>query len=98
MTCERCRGFMIVDAYNDRYETGRCAFLVWRCLNCGDLIDSHILAHRMLRKRKAAKAPSVAPAWDRVLSHTPAAQETKSASGVHAIAGTPDIVPRINSL
>jgi RNase P subunit RPR2 len=79
MTCERCRGFMIVDAYNDRYETGRCAFLVWRCLNCGDLIDSHILAHRLLRKQKAATVSLVPTAWDRVLRHMPVAQETESA-------------------
>jgi hypothetical protein len=63
MNCERCLGFMILDAYSDRYETARCPPLVWRCLNCGDLIDSQILTHRMLQKRKAVKPSPAASAW-----------------------------------
>ena len=89
MRCERCLGFMIVDAYNGRYETGRSASLVWRCLNCGDLVDSQILAHRLLRKRTAAEPSAVAPAWERLLTHK-AAPQAESASNVHDFAGSAD--------
>ena len=89
MRCERCLGFMMVDAYNDRYETSRCGSVVWRCLNCGDLVDSQILAHRLLHKRKAAQSSKVAPAWEGLLTHK-AAPQTESASPVHDFAGAAD--------
>ena len=98
MTCERCLGFMIVDAYSDRYETGRCASLAWRCLNCGDLVDSQILAHRMVQKRKTATPSPAAPAWERLLSRKPAVPQAESASPVQDFASTPDTVPRVNEL
>jgi len=72
---------MIVDAYSDRYETGRCACLAWRCLNFGELIDSQILAHRMVQKRKAAKSSSAVPAMGRSAGSEGA--ETASKVGIY---------------
>jgi len=86
MNCERCLGFMLLDAYSDRYETGRSSLTVWRCLNCGDLIDSQILAHRMIQKRKVVKSPPAAPVWAHIMSHQPDTSETESVSGVDDIA------------
>jgi hypothetical protein len=100
MNCERCLGFMILDAYSDGYETGRCSLMVWRCLNCGDLIDSQILAHRMIQKRKAVKPAPAAPAWEHLLSHQPNTNtyEAESVLGVHDIAGATDTFPKPNVL
>ena len=94
MNCERCLGFMILDAYSDRYETAQCPPLVWRCLNCGDIIDSQILTHRMLQKRKAVKPSPAASAW----VHTHATRETGSVPDVHETARRPDIIPKADHL
>ena len=47
MTCPRCQGFMIGEGYEGTsVDTGESGFAAWRCVNCGDVVDSVILAHR----------------------------------------------------
>lgn len=46
MTCQRCNGLMVRERYDD-LELGSAGYEVfaWRCLNCGDIVDSVIAAH-----------------------------------------------------
>lgn len=47
MGCQRCKGLMIPDHFVDfRDDTGRLMFKGWRCVNCGEVIDSVVLTHR----------------------------------------------------
>ncbi len=45
--CERCHGLMVVDQLYDRSET--LVSPCYRCVNCGELVDSLILQHRQHR-------------------------------------------------
>jgi len=60
MSCSRCHGLMVRDRYNvlevhDRKE-------MWRCLNCGDVVDQQILAYRSTRTLHVAEYPrSIVP-------------------------------------
>lgn len=48
MKCPRCRGLMVQDRFMDlRDDTGHMAFLGWRCLNCGEVVDPVVLTHRI---------------------------------------------------
>ena len=48
MGCKRCNGLMIRDSFLDlRDDTGSLMFHGWRCLNCGEVIDSVVLTHRV---------------------------------------------------
>ncbi len=48
MSCQRCNGCMIRDSFCDlRDDTGTVAFQGWRCVNCGEVVDSVVLAHRL---------------------------------------------------
>ena len=46
MTCQRCHGLMVRERYDD-LELGSAEHEIpsWRCLNCGAIVDSVILAH-----------------------------------------------------
>jgi hypothetical protein len=47
MCCQRCSGYMVRDSFVDlRDDTGRTWFEGWRCINCGEVIDSVVLTHR----------------------------------------------------
>lgn len=47
MGCPRCKGLMVPDRFLDlRDDTGSLKFEGWRCVNCGEVIDSVVLAHR----------------------------------------------------
>lgn len=47
MGCSRCRGYMIRDSFLDlRDDTGCLQFEGWRCINCGEVVDPVVLAHR----------------------------------------------------
>ena len=46
--CRRCRG-MMVETYSDLLspnDNGDAVF-VWRCVNCGDYVDRHLLQNRL---------------------------------------------------
>jgi hypothetical protein len=47
MRCQRCHGFMTVDAYIDLGSSGNSLWLrVWRCVNCGKVYEPGILMNR----------------------------------------------------
>jgi hypothetical protein len=47
MKCPRCAGLMMQDDFLDlQDEAGQCRFVAWRCLICGEVLDSVILKHR----------------------------------------------------
>ena len=47
MMCVRCDGLMVVDRFDDfRDDTGEFNFKAWRCLTCGEIIDSVIISNR----------------------------------------------------
>ena len=46
--CRRCRG-MMVETYSDLLspnDHGEAVF-VWRCVNCGDYVDRHMLQNQL---------------------------------------------------
>ncbi len=48
MGCQRCNGMMVPDCFVDlRDDTGHHKFEGWRCVNCGEVIDSVVLTHRI---------------------------------------------------
>lgn len=48
MCCGRCNGLMIRDSFLDlRDDMGSLQFDGWRCVNCGEVLDPVVLAHRM---------------------------------------------------
>ncbi len=52
MECPRCHGRMSQEVFEDlRDDTGVIFFAGWRCLICGEIIDSVISAHREQRPR-----------------------------------------------
>lgn len=61
MTCQRCQGLMVADHCVDLEEGSTHLWIrVWRCVCCGDIIDSLIRRHRLLvRSRPVVKAEPV---------------------------------------
>lgn len=46
--CTRCGGLLIGEGLSDPFDdTGHVRRWVWRCVQCGDIVDSLILKHRM---------------------------------------------------
>lgn len=64
MQCVRCQGLMVVDHLTDLKESNRSTWLpVWRCMNCGEVVDSHIAARRTsIRVTGRASPPTPGPA------------------------------------
>lgn len=46
MRCRRCQGLMVWDRFIDLAQTDRLWAFVWRCVNCGEVLDAVILSHR----------------------------------------------------
>lgn len=46
MKCSRCKGMMVRQIFEDLAETGDFFFYGWRCVNCGEIIDSVIVLNR----------------------------------------------------
>lgn len=47
MRCYRCCGLMIRDFFFDQLDdTGQHFFIGWRCINCGEVLDSIITSNR----------------------------------------------------
>jgi hypothetical protein len=42
LKCAKCRGWISMVRLEDFYYT----FVVWRCLNCGEMVDRTILSNR----------------------------------------------------
>ncbi len=52
MRCRRCKGLMALTRYYDLLDdTGRTAFDAWRCIGCGEVLDSVVAANRLQRPR-----------------------------------------------
>ena len=47
MRCARCRGLMVPGVYVERVNEGLEGPGVWRCVNCGELVDLRVLDNRM---------------------------------------------------
>lgn len=48
MDCPRCRGLMIQEVFENLWgDTGALSFQGWRCLSCGEILDSVITNNRM---------------------------------------------------
>jgi len=58
MNCERCQGLFLVDRYNVLASVDLRECVMWRCVNCGNILDSEIVKHRALQKYHA---PIAAP-------------------------------------
>lgn len=54
MNCERCQGLFLVDRYNVLAGVDLRECVMWRCVNCGNILDSQIRMHRMLQKQPLA--------------------------------------------
>ncbi len=46
MLCARCHGLMVPTMLVDEESPAGCVSSGWRCLQCGEIIDSVIVAHR----------------------------------------------------
>lgn len=58
MKCDRCEGLMLQDRFLDMEESfGGMWLHAWRCLNCGHVVDSVILANR--RRHVCLKSPDM---------------------------------------
>lgn len=56
MACRRCRGLTVVDHFIDMQDDGGHLWLcVWRCVNCGDVVDPGILHNRFAKKSFMAR-------------------------------------------
>lgn len=56
MNCPRCSGLMVPHLYSDlEGVTGAAYGEAWRCVNCGELVDPVVLAHRSGADRTVEK-------------------------------------------
>ncbi|MCL5953108.1 MAG: hypothetical protein M1509_01180 [Nitrospirae bacterium] len=50
MDCQRCHGKMVEEEFSDlKDDSGSLNFRGWRCLLCGEIVDSVILSNRSHR-------------------------------------------------
>jgi hypothetical protein len=61
MNCERCQGLFLADRYNVLAGIDLREYVMWRCVNCGNILDSQIVMHRALQHHRL---PIAAPATD----------------------------------
>lgn len=52
MRCLRCKGLMALTRFYDLLnDTGKIAFDAWRCIGCGEVLDSVVCTNRLQRPR-----------------------------------------------
>jgi hypothetical protein len=56
MNCERCKGLLLLDRYNILANVDLREYMMWRCVNCGNIVDAQIMIHRAQRHRRPAAA------------------------------------------
>lgn len=56
MACERCQGLMVQDDFFDLRESVR-RLVVWRCVQCGEMVDPGIVTNRR-RHLSGAESPA----------------------------------------
>ena len=60
MRCARCGGLMVREKFEDfRLGSGGDELSGWRCINCGEIVDPVIAAHRRLTSQAAASNPAL---------------------------------------
>jgi hypothetical protein len=74
MNCERCQGLFLADRYNVLAGVDLRECVMWRCVNCGNILDAQIVMHRALQK---LHLPIAAPSDDALVL----VQETAVAEG-----------------
>ncbi len=47
MNCPKCNGLMMYEKFMDMAETSSFYFYGWRCVFCGNVVDSIIMANRL---------------------------------------------------
>jgi hypothetical protein len=56
MDCQRCHNIMVREVFADRqYDAGPGAFIGWRCIICGAILDPLILKHQASHPKPIAK-------------------------------------------
>jgi len=51
MACRRCHGLTVMDHFIDMQDDrGHLWLCVWRCVNCGDVVEPGILHNRLAGK------------------------------------------------
>lgn len=55
MTCNRCRGLLVEDHCYDLLDD-RISLSAWRCVSCGNLVDSVILKNQRAQQARPAMA------------------------------------------
>lgn len=56
MECRRCHNAMVREIFADReYDAGPGAFIGWRCIICGAILDPLILKHQAAHPKPIAK-------------------------------------------
>jgi hypothetical protein len=58
MNCERCHGLFLADRYNVLAGVDLREYVMWRCVNCGNILDTHIVMHHALQKHHLPIAAS----------------------------------------
>ncbi|MEP6888867.1 MAG: hypothetical protein ABI945_11190 [Nitrospirales bacterium] len=58
MNCERCQGLFLADRYNVLAGVDLREYVMWRCVNCGNIRDTQIVMHRALQKHHLPIAAS----------------------------------------
>ena len=64
MNCERCQGLLLADRYTVLAGVDLREHVMWRCVNCGNILDPQIARHRALQKHHV---PIAAPANDAIV-------------------------------
>jgi hypothetical protein len=64
MNCERCQGLFLADRYNVLAGVDLHDHVMWRCVNCGNILDPQIVVHRALQQHHA---PIAVPANNAVV-------------------------------
>jgi len=52
MKCPKCDGLMIYEKFMDMGESSSFFFWGWRCVSCGNIVDSTIMANKVCANRK----------------------------------------------
>ncbi len=50
MKCPKCKGLMTYERFMDMEESSNFYFYGWRCLSCGTIVDSTIVANKSLKE------------------------------------------------
>lgn len=56
MNCERCEGLLLLDRYNILANVDLREHMMWRCVNCGNIVDAQIMIHRAQQHRLSSVA------------------------------------------